>query len=136
MIRGKVSPAPVGVMGPVAEDGKFDYGCAVQVKPATPLPKELRKLEVLAHRYAVFTHEGHISEIRCTYEEIWNRALIEHGLTMVDRPGFEFHNPEFDPSTGKGGVAIWVPIVSRPVIAPKVGGVRARRSKIDAIMRG
>jgi AraC family transcriptional regulator len=112
VIRGKLTPVPVSIMGAIAEDGWFDYACAVKVRPTAALPKELKKREVPAHRYAVFAHAGHISEILGTYREIWNRTLVDCGLTMADRLGFEFHNPEFDPATGEGGVTIWIPIAS------------------------
>jgi AraC family transcriptional regulator len=110
-IDGKIDRIPVGVMGAVGDDGWFEYACAVHVQPSAPLPPTLQRLALPAHRYAVFEHAGHVSRIRGTYQQIWDRALAENNWTMAPQPGLEFHNSTFDPSTGEGGLTIWIPVI-------------------------
>ena len=109
-IRDKLDPAPWAVTGVPDEDGTFDYACALRVAPTSELPDGLSRMSVGAHRYAVFTHAGHVSLIRGTYEEIWNSALAASGWTLADRPVLESHRTGFDPRTGEGGLEIWVPV--------------------------
>lgn len=109
-IRDKLDPAPWAVTSAPDEDGAFDYACAVRVPPASELPNGLRRMSVGAHRYAVFTHAGHVSLIRGTYEEIWDSALPASGWTLADRPVLESHRTSFDARTGEGGLEIWVPV--------------------------
>ena len=65
-----------------------------------------------AGRYAVFTHRGHISDIRRTWYTIWNKALPDAGLTARQAPDFELYDRRFDPETGRGEVEIWVPVAA------------------------
>lgn len=109
-IRDKLDPAPWAVMSAPDDDGAFDYACAIVVPPTSALPRGLSRMSVRAHRYAVFTHAGHVSLIRGTYEEIWNSALAAHGWTLADRPVLESHRTGFDARTGEGGLEIWVPV--------------------------
>ncbi len=115
-IEGKVDPIPVGVLGPIDDDGCFDYGCGVQVNASSTPPKGMTLLKLPAQQYAVFKHDEHVSTIRGTYDTIWNRALPEHGWTMPHQPGLERHDPSFDPLTGHGGITIWIPVVKTGLI--------------------
>lgn len=60
--------------------------------------------------YAVFAHDGHVTQIPATYNAIWNDWLPASGITPAEAPGFERHNDTFDPRTGDGGITIWIPI--------------------------
>lgn len=109
---------PIGVMGLVAEDGSFVYGCAAPIgSKETPLPG-LKKLRIASRRYAVFKHSGHISAIRGTYAQIWDGALVDRGWTMAPYASLEVHPPEFDTRSGDGGVEIWVPILDMAPALP------------------
>ena len=116
-IGGKVESIPVGVIGPIDGDGRFDYGCAVQVDGSAAPAAPMRQLNVPAQRYALFPHTGHVSTIRSTYSAIWNQVLPENGWTTPEAPGLERHHSTFDPLTGDGGITIWIPVVT-------AGGVR------------
>jgi AraC family transcriptional regulator len=98
-------------MGAVADDGRFEYACAVHVQSSAMLPSTLKRIALPSHRYAVFEHAGHVSRIRNTYQQIWEHALTENNWTMATQPALEFHNSKFDPSTGEGGLTIWIPVV-------------------------
>lgn len=109
-LRNKLDPAPWAVLSAPDDDGAFDYACAIAVPPTTALPRGLGCMRVRAHRYAVFTHAGHVALIRGTYEGIWNSALAAYGWTLADQPVLESHRTDFDARTGEGGIEIWVPV--------------------------
>ena len=110
-IENKVDPIPVGVIGPIGEDGSFNYGCAVQVAASAAPSAPITVLNVPAQRYALFPHTGHVATIRSTYDAIWNRVLPESAWTTPEQPGLERHHPTFNPLTGEGGITIWIPVV-------------------------
>jgi AraC family transcriptional regulator len=109
-IPGKVDPIPVGVTLPLDENGDFDYLCVVQVTSAVENPRDLTRLDVPAHNYAVFQHRDHVATLRGTYSAIWNNRLAAGKWTAACAPILERHHPMFDPATGHGGVEIWVPL--------------------------
>ncbi len=69
----------------------------------------LDRIEVPAGRYAVFDHEGHISEIAATWEAIFSSWAAGTSVRFRDGPEFERYELGFDPET-PGGVSIWVPV--------------------------
>ncbi len=109
-IPSQVGQAAYGVIYNFDQEGNFDYLCAVEIAGSPVLPKGVTTLTVPAHKYAVFTHRGHIAGIRSTIAAIWNQWLPESGYKPVCAPTLERYGPEFNPTTGMGGVEIWVPI--------------------------
>jgi AraC family transcriptional regulator len=110
-IENKVDVPPVGVTTGSDETG-IDYLCAAEVTKFGATPAGLVAVTVAPATYAVFAHDGHVTEIRETYEAIWNDWFPKSGRTPAQAPGFERHNPSFDPRTGNGGVTIWIPVVT------------------------
>ena len=92
------------------EDGNFDYVCAVEVTAFSDTPRGLIEISIPAQNYAVFLHEDHVSKIGATYSAILNRWLPENNRIAADAPTLERHRQTFDPSTGLGGVEIWMPL--------------------------
>jgi AraC family transcriptional regulator len=92
------------------QDGNFDYMCAVEVKDAADLPKELTTLPVAAQKYVVFRHDEHIASIRATLTAIWSQWFPTSGYQAAAAPTFERYGPEFNATTGTGGLEIWIPI--------------------------
>ena len=45
------------------------------------------------------------------WQPIWNQALPDNGWTTLPAPSLERHDAGFDPLTGEGGAAIWIPVV-------------------------
>jgi AraC family transcriptional regulator len=109
-IPAKLDRIPVGLAGAVDDEGRFSYTCGVEVSRFGDVPKELLKIELAPRSYAVFEHRRHVSTLYDTYSEIWNTALPSMGRTLADAPVLERHNPQFDPRTGEGGIALWVPL--------------------------
>ena len=100
----------IGVIYAADDGGQFKYICGVEVARFGEYSSALKRLEIPPRTHAVFQHRGHISAVRETYFAIWNRALVELDRTVVDAPIIERHNPTFDPSSGDGGIAIWIPL--------------------------
>ncbi len=74
------------------------------------LPSELSRVRIAAQPYAVFTHRAHISSIRRTWNTIWNKWLPESQRMPADAPQFERYTEAFNPTSGMGGVEIWLPL--------------------------
>jgi AraC family transcriptional regulator len=109
-IPAKLGRIPVGLSQPADDEGQFQYVCGVEVSRFGDSPRELLKLEIAPSAYAVFEHRGHVSTITETYFSIWNEALPAIGRSVADAPVLERHNPTFDPRTGEGGIALWIPL--------------------------
>lgn len=92
------------------DDNSMDYLSAVEVTDFTLIDKQLQRLRVPAHRYAVFGHSGHISEIQGVFGAIYHEWLPASGQEASDAASFEKYGPEFDPVTGSGGFEIWLPL--------------------------
>ena len=94
------------------DDGNFQYLCGVEVTSFAGLPEERDRLRLAPQRYAVFTHPGHVSEIRATCHAIFSDVLPASDLEPVDAPFLEVYPETFDPQTGRGGLEIWVPVAA------------------------
>lgn len=105
-----VNGAAYGICHTYDDSGNFDYIAGVEVSEFTDLPPELSRLRVPAQRYAVFSHDGHISDIRSVCHTIWNNWLPESGLKAADTPMQERYHARFDPVSGHGGFEIWLPV--------------------------
>ncbi len=108
-IEGKLAEPPVGVTLSADEDGVI-YACAAGVPKFAAVPKGCVKITIAPSTYVVFEHEGHVTQLRETYRSIWNDWFPTSGTTPAEAPSLERHNRTFDPDTGEGGVAIWIPI--------------------------
>ena len=80
------------------------------VSSFSDLPAELSRIRIAAHRYAVFLHRGHISNIPATHNSVWNKWLPESGHQVAEALNFERYDERFDPHSGMGTVEIWIPI--------------------------
>jgi len=108
-IDDKVAGPPVGIVAGSNDDG-IEYVCAAGVTRFGSIPKNCIKLTLSPATYVVFAHDDHVTQLRETYEAIWNDWFPKSGKTPAEAPTFERHNETFDPRTGNGGVTIWIPI--------------------------
>ncbi len=106
----QVDPCAYGVICNGDDDGHYEYVAGVEVSTFERLPGELKRLRIPAQRYAVFSHDDHVSAIRSTCHEIFSEWLTSSSLTAVDAPLLEVYLESFDPQTGRGGIEIWVPV--------------------------
>lgn len=109
-LPGQVGRATYGVCCNGDNDGNIDYIAGVEVADFSDLPGGFARLRIPAQRYAVFTHRGHISDIRRIWKTIWAKWLPESGHEVADAPTFERYGERFDPRSGTGGFEIWLPI--------------------------
>lgn len=111
-IEHKRDSLPIGVSGEIHEDGSFDYICSAEVTRLSGARAPLIEITLPRHRYAVFRHDGHVSQMPATYRAIWNYDFAAQGLIVVPSYCIERHLPSFDPGTGDGGVEIWIPVAT------------------------
>jgi AraC family transcriptional regulator len=89
---------------------EFDYLAAVEVADGTSTPNGFTRLEIPARRYAVFTHNQHVSSLPTTIDAIWCKWAPDCGLKIAKAPCYERYTEEFNPQTGLGGMEIWIPL--------------------------
>jgi AraC family transcriptional regulator len=91
-----------------------DYLAGVEVADASKLPKDFTHVNLPAQKYAVFTHEGHVSKLFDTCNEIWRTWYPQSGQQHAATPGapqfFEYYGEDYDPQKGVGGIEVWVPV--------------------------
>jgi AraC family transcriptional regulator len=104
---------------PATHDGSFDYlaGIPVSQMPGShmnELPPDFVTVTLPAQRYAIFSHNRHVSALKDTMSTIWHSWLPISGhkvpsgeLNMLERYG-----ENFNPHTGFGDIEVWVPIQS------------------------
>lgn len=109
-VPGQKGDAAYGVCYNSDDAGNIDYMAGVEVEDLGRVPPELARLRVAPHRYAVFTHHGHISTIRGTWKAIFCDWLPESGYKAADAPSFERYDERFDPQSGNGDLEIWLPV--------------------------
>ena len=109
-IPDRVGNVAYGVCCNGDDSGNFDYIAGVEVSDFSNLPREFSRVRIPEQKYAVFTHSEHISTIRRTVNTIWNHWLPASGMRAADAPSFERYDETFDPSTGNGGLEIWIPV--------------------------
>ena len=106
----QIGPETYGVSGNFKDDGSFDYVAGVRVADFSELPNGFTVFRLPPWKYAVFSHRGHVSELRRTHYTIWNKWLPESGMEFANAPNFELYMKEFDSRTGDGPIEVWMPI--------------------------
>lgn len=108
-LAGQVGQSSYGVCWNCKEDCSFDYLTGVEVNDTKALPAGFTHVKVPAHRYAIFNHQGPVSQIPHTLELIWSKWAPDCGLKVDTTPCVERYTESFNPQTGKG-MEIWVPL--------------------------
>jgi AraC family transcriptional regulator len=109
-IPGQLGRVAYGVRYNFDDLQNFDYLCGVEVADFSRVPEGWSSLRLPERRYAVFDHGRHVSEIRRTWNTIWNQWLPRSGHEAADAPDFERYGEDFDPRTGMGSIEIWIPL--------------------------
>lgn len=92
------------------DDGKFDYLSGIEVKNGVELPFGLVQLDLPEQRYAVFSYNGHVADIRAVLKTIWSEALSASGYEAAPGPTLEKFGNDLDPATGLGSFEIWIAV--------------------------
>ncbi len=113
-LPGRVGRATYGLCFPMV-GSSFDYMPAIAVADPASIPGTFAVLTVPAHRYAVFAHDGHVSQLHRTIDAIWREWLPGSGQKAADdgreAPGlFERYGEGFDAAAGRGDVEVWLPL--------------------------
>jgi AraC family transcriptional regulator len=109
-IPGQVGRTTYGVLCNGDDAGNTEYISGVEVSDFACLPKDLSRLRIPEHKYAVFSIRDHISTIRRAWYTIWNQWLPASGCKVAEAPEFERYGEQFNPTTGTGGFEIWIPV--------------------------
>jgi AraC family transcriptional regulator len=110
-LPGRIGPNLYGVMCGHDATG-LEYMCGVEVESLADLPVGVGRIRVPAQRYAVFTHEGHVSTLRSTWEQILEWLSIG-SYESSHTPDFELYGPQSDPLAGVGTIEVWVGVVPK-----------------------
>ncbi|CAM5768032.1 AraC family transcriptional regulator [Bosea minatitlanensis] len=108
-IPGQVGEVCYGVSHAADENG-VDYLAGVEVASFGDLPPAFDRIRIPEQVYAVFTHHGHVTAIKGTFDAIWNEWLPRSGRKPAESPSFERYDERFDSQTGTGIVEVWVPV--------------------------
>jgi AraC family transcriptional regulator len=107
---------PGSTYGVVSSSGDeregFDYMSGVAVRSLDSLPEGLSGIRLQPRRYACFQHHEHVSAIAGTCGAIFEQWLPSSGEQAADGALMliEHYGPGFDPSTGMGGIEVWIPL--------------------------
>lgn len=90
----------------------IEYICGVEVSDAANLPENFVQKDLPSFIYAVFEHEGHVSSIRQTCDDIYKKWIPESGYEKPENADFFFerYGENFDPKAGAGDIEIWIPV--------------------------
>ena len=94
-----------------ADEGVIDYLCGVEVAEIDDLPDDADRMYLPEAEYAVFTHHGATDTLAQTWSAILGEALPSMGLRIGGTLPFERYGPGYDPTSRKGDIEIWVPIL-------------------------
>jgi len=109
-VQGQVGATTYGVCWNVKPNGQFDYLAGVEANSSAKLPADFTRVTLPAGRYAVVTHEGHVSSLPQTFVKIWKQWLPDSGLKTAKAPCYEWYTDKWDPKTHTGPVEIWIPL--------------------------
>jgi AraC family transcriptional regulator len=114
-ISGQVGRVAYGLSFNVGSAVGVDYLTGVEVSSTSGLPSDFSVVTVPRQKYAVFSHNGHVSTIYEICDAIGREWLAASGHEAARQTGdgpdfFERYTEEFNPQTGMGGMEVWVPI--------------------------
>lgn len=109
-IKRQTGNAAFGVLCNSDDEGHIDYLTAVAVSAYYDDTPELDVLRIPPQTYAVFIHDGHVSDIRRTWKAIFGMWSQNTKYKLVDAPQFERYGENFDPETGNNDIEIWIPV--------------------------
>lgn len=96
-------------------DKGIEYVCGLEIPEnvnKSDLPEKMIIKILPDVTYAVFEHEGHVSGIRQTCDDIWKSWFPQSGYKKPDQADFFFerYGENFDPQKGTGDIEIWIPV--------------------------
>lgn len=89
---------------------EMEYMCGVEIPSLQSAPANAAKIRVPKQKYAVFLHEGYISEIGVSWDHILHHLMPALTLEDAQTPSFERYDQRYDAMSGNGEVEIWCPV--------------------------
>ena len=96
----QVGPRAYGVICNGDDEGHYEYIAGIEVSNFSRLPDDFKGVRLSAQRYAVFSHDDHVSAIRSTCHAIFSDWLPSSSWDAVDAPFLEVYLENFDPAHG------------------------------------
>src|SRR5262245_62908099 len=93
-VPGQIGASTYGVCWNANPNCEFDYLAGVEVTETAHLPPEFTKVTIPARRYAVFTHDQHVTSLPNTIDAIWSKWAPQSGLQIAKAPCFERYTAE------------------------------------------
>ncbi len=90
-----------------------DYEAGVEVSGVSGVPSDFTAVNIPAGKHLVFPHREHVSKLHITCDKIaeWLPTFGYEAAKPAGAPDFfERYSEEFNPSTGMGGMEVWVPV--------------------------
>ncbi len=92
------------------DHGNVEYMTGLAVSRYPDTMHGFDSLRLSPQTYAVFTHVGHVFDIRRTWKIIFGKWLPASGMQLVDAPQLERYDARFDRDAGTGDIEIWIPV--------------------------
>lgn len=114
-IAGQASRETYGLSFDMVDNRGIHYFCGVKVSDQaneSDLPDGFEIRTLPSSDYAVFEHDGDVSDIRSTCEAIWHQWIPQSGYRKPQNANyfFERYGEKFNPRTGSGDIEIWIPV--------------------------
>jgi AraC family transcriptional regulator len=109
-VAGQLTPQSDGVAFNFDDAGTFTYVAGVRARDFSAIPGDFATVVIEPRRYAVFTHNGHVSGLHRSHYTIWNNWASKSEFAIALAPNFELYHRDFDPVTGLGTIEIWMPL--------------------------
>ena len=77
------------------------------------IPPDMRRLQMDAHAYAVFTHTGLMRDLPLTVAAIFDGWLPGSGYRKAADFYFEYYDDRFTPGSPDSVIFLWVPVSSK-----------------------
>jgi AraC family transcriptional regulator len=115
-VAGRVGPVDYAVVILLHDGCNYLAGC--EVSESAALPEGLTCTELPPNEYVVFSHNGHVSTLRNTFDSALRNWLpaseFSIARTARDEPyALERYGERFDPVTGTGDIEVWIPVSRR-----------------------
>lgn len=89
---------------------EFFYTAGVEVTRLENIPKGMIAKEILAGKYAVFTHKGKLEKLQHTIDYIYSSWLSRSGNELRDAPDLEVYDDRFKPDSDESEFDLYIPI--------------------------
>lgn len=104
------------------------YLAAMEVHPAAPVPRGMKRWQSQAGTFAKFIHRGRVQGIGATMGFIYGKWLPTGAYDRVPGPDLERYDARFDPMSDESVLEIFVPVQARKPGAPREAKGPVRRT--------